>query len=159
MITIFRSSHCGSVETNQTSNHEDVSLIPGLVHWVKVRALLRTVELWCRLQMRLRSGIAVATTVAGICSSDLTPTLGTSICPLRPLKKKIATFITTRVSVVLFVFCFCFLGPHPRHMEVPRLGVELELYCWPTPQPQQCQIRAASVTYATAHGNVRSLTH
>ena len=22
---------------------------------------------------------------------------------------------------------FCFLGPHPQHMEVPRLGVELEL--------------------------------
>ena len=27
----------------------------------------------------------------------------------------------------LFFFCFfCFLGPHLRHMEVPRLGVELE---------------------------------
>ena len=28
-----------------------------------------------------------------------------------------------RIDFVLF----CFLGPHPRHMEVPRLGVELEL--------------------------------
>ena len=28
----------------------------------------------------------------------------------------------------------------------------------PTPQPQQCQIRAASVTYTTAHGNAGSLT-
>ena len=36
-------------------------------------------------------------------------------------------------------------------MEVPRLGVESEL---PTPQPQQCQIRAASATYTTAHKNV-----
>ena len=27
----------------------------------------------------------------------------------------------------LFFFPFGFLGPHPRHMEVPRLGVELEL--------------------------------
>ena len=25
------------------------------------------------------------------------------------------------------IFFFCFLGPHPRHMEVPRLGVESEL--------------------------------
>ena len=25
-----------------------------------------------------------------------------------------------------FFFC-CFLGPHPQHMEVPRLGVQLEL--------------------------------
>ena len=26
-----------------------------------------------------------------------------------------------------FIFIFCFLGSNPRHMEVPRLGVELEL--------------------------------
>ena len=24
---------------------------------------------------------------------------------------------------------FCFLGPHRQHMEVPRLGVQSELYC------------------------------
>ena len=29
--------------------------------------------------------------------------------------------------VVLFVCLFVFLGPHPRLMEVPRLGVQLEL--------------------------------
>jgi len=29
--------------------------------------------------------------------------------------------------VFCFLFFFVFLGPHPRHMEVPRLGVELEL--------------------------------
>ena len=28
---------------------------------------------------------------------------------------------------ILFVFCFCLLGPHPRHMDVPRLGFESEL--------------------------------
>ena len=50
----------------------------------------------------------------------------------------------------LFFFFFpCFLGPHPRHMEVPRLGFKLELrhnhsnlgselHLWP---------------YTTAHGN------
>ena len=31
----FGSSRCGSVETNQTSIHEDVGLIPGLTQWVK----------------------------------------------------------------------------------------------------------------------------
>ena len=29
----------------------------------------------------------------------------------------------------------------------------------PSPEPQQCKIRAASVTYTTAHCNARSLTH
>ena len=27
----------------------------------------------------------------------------------------------------LFIYLFIFLGPHPQHMEFPRLGVELEL--------------------------------
>ena len=61
-----------------------------------------------------------------------------------------------------FFFFFFFLGPHPRHVEVPRLWVKLLwLWCtrWPTPQPQQCQIWAVSETYTTAHGNTRSLTH
>ena len=60
------------------------------------------------------------------------------------------------------MFCFvCFLGPHPRHMEVPRLGVESGCSCWPTPQPQPQphRIHAASVSYTTAHGSAGSLTH
>ena len=58
-----------------------------------------------------------------------------------------------------FFFCFVFLRPNPRHMEVPRLGVELEL------QPLAYSIAtamwdpSASVTYTTAHGNNGSLTH
>ena len=28
--------------------------------------------------------------------------------------------------VYLFIYCV-FLGPHPRHMEIPRLGVQSEL--------------------------------
>ena len=65
-----------------------------------------------------------------------------------------------------FLFCFVlffvflpFLGPLPQHMEVPRLGVESELCCWPTPEPQQRGIWATSVTYTPAQGNARSLTH
>ena len=43
-------------------------------------------------------------------------------------------------------------------MEVPKLGVKLELCFQPAPQPQQHSIRAASLTYATAHSNATSLT-
>ena len=52
-----------------------------------------------------------------------------------------------------------FLGQYWQHMEVPRLGVELELQPPATPQPQQCQIRAASATYTTVHSNAGSLTY
>ena len=64
--TDFRSSHCGAAEMNPTRNREVAGLIPGLVQWVKD---LCCHELWCRLQMRLRSGIAVAVAQAGSCSS------------------------------------------------------------------------------------------
>jgi len=37
-------------------------------------------ELWCRSQTLFRSGVSVAVAKAGSCSSDLTPSLGTSIC-------------------------------------------------------------------------------
>ena len=50
------------------SVHEDVGLIPD----IKSRH---------RLQMRLRSGIAVAMVKAGSCSAYSTPSLGISICP------------------------------------------------------------------------------
>ena len=67
--------------------------------------------------------------------------------------------------LVSFFFVFCLLGPHWRHMEVPRhmeVGIQRSnqsCRCRPTPQPQQCQIRPASATYTTAHGNAVSLTH
>ena len=51
---------------------------------------------------------------------------------------------------------FFFLWPHPKHMEVPRLGVELE-------QQLQAYTTACTwdepVTYTLAYGNARSLTH
>ena len=46
------------------------------------------------------------------------------------------------ILVFCLYVCFAFLLFRATlwHMEVPRLGVELELQCWPTPQPQLCWI-------------------
>ena len=43
--------------TNPTRIHEFVGSIPGLAQWLRVLCYR---ELWCRLQTRLRSRIAVA---------------------------------------------------------------------------------------------------
>ena len=56
-------------------------------------------------------------------------------------------------------FFFGFLGPHPRHMEVPRLGVESELQLLVYTTTTATEIRAASETYTTVHGNTGSLTY
>ena len=62
------------------------------------------------------------------------------------------------VSFSFFLF-FSFLGPHPWHMEVPRLGgkSELQLPAYTTALPYQ--IWAASANNAAACGNTGSLTH
>ena len=60
--------------------------------WVSLSGLRiqRCCELWCKLQMWLRSRIAVA-----VSSSDVTPNLGTSICHERgPKKIKISIYLS-----------------------------------------------------------------
>ena len=53
-------------------------------------------------------------------------------------------------SFFLSFFFFCFLGPNLHHMEVPRLGVELELQLLAY---STGQFWTASATYTTAHSN------
>ena len=60
-----------------------------------------------------------------------------------------------------FFFCPFFLGPHPKHMEVPRLGGLIGATAASlrhSHSSHQCQIQASSATYTTAHGIARSLT-
>ena len=74
-----RSSHCDSVVRNTASIHEDVCSIPGPAQWVK-DLIQHCCELWYRLQTWLGSGVAVTVPWAGSCSSNLIPSLGTSMC-------------------------------------------------------------------------------
>ena len=61
------------------------------------------------------------------------------------------------ILILLVLFFFVFLELHLQHMEVPSLGVELELQLPAyTTVPG---IQATSMTYTIAHGNAVSLTH
>ena len=44
------------------------------------------------------------------------------------------------LMIIMIVFFFSFIRACPWHMEVPRLGVELELQLRPTPQPRPHRI-------------------
>ena len=56
---------------------------------------------------------------------------------------------------VLLLFFSVILGLHPQHMEVPRLGVNLELLLLAYASATASQIWAASVTNTIAQGNAR----
>ena len=78
----------------------------------------------------MNCGVAVAVAQAGGSSSDLTPSMGTSICHgYGPKKKKFLSF----PKVISYVFIappppfLINLGLYLWQMEVSRLGVELEL--------------------------------
>ena len=61
--------------------------------------------------------------------------------------------------VLNFLFSFFFLWLHLWQVKVPTLGSNWSCSCWIMSQPQQHQIWAASPTYPTAWGNIRSSTH
>ena len=81
---------------------------------------------------------------------------------------KLATFILFYFILFYFIllfnfilfYYFCLFRAAPEAYGGSQAkGWNPSYNCWPIPQPQQRQIRAESVTYATAHGNARSLTH
>ena len=60
-------------------------------------------------------------------------------------------FFLKLLQFLSLFFFFFFLGPHLWRMEVPRLGVESELWL--------LAYTTATATYTTAHDNAGSLTH
>ena len=85
---------------NELASMWDTGLIPGGPSGLRIQ---HCHELWCRLQMLLRSRVAVAVVVASSCSSDLTPSLGTYIChrcgPKKKNKKRSIRVINRRLRV------------------------------------------------------------
>ena len=71
------SSHCATAEMNLISIGEDRGPIPGLDQWWEIPSCC---ELLCRSQTWLRSSVSVVMAQATSCSSNLTPSLGNSIC-------------------------------------------------------------------------------
>ena len=62
------------------------------------------------------------------------------------------------INGVVSFFSFFFLGPHPWHMEFPRLGVEsgLQLLVYTSHSNARSELHLE--TYTAAHGNIGSLT-
>ena len=60
---------------------------------------------------------------------------------------------------LFFFFFFSFYGRTQGIWKFPGQESNWSYSCQPTTQPQQRSIRAASVTYTTAHSSARFLTH
>lgn len=58
---------------------------------------------WCRSQMKLRSCVAVAVEEAGSCSSNMTPSLGTSICYRYGPKKQEKKKVSLKIKIICLV--------------------------------------------------------
>ena len=90
-ISQFRSHYIGVPVVTQQKRIRLVSTrmrIPSLTSLSGLR-IWHCCGLWCMLQTWLGSCVAVAVVWAGSCSSDSTPSLGTSICRgCGPKKKK-----------------------------------------------------------------------
>ena len=78
-----------------------------------------------------------------------------SLSPEQVSKWKLEVSQFLSLSLFFFFFFFVFLG----HMEVPRLGVESELYLLAYARATATPDPSMSVTYTTGHGNSGSLTH
>ena len=81
------------------------------------------------------------------------------ICPtVSAFVPRHGSFHFCSLKSILFYF-FVFLGPNWQHMEVPRLGVKLELQLLAYTTATAIQDPSPSQTYMTAHGNNGCLTH
>ena len=106
----MQSSHCGTLETNPTRNHEVADSIPGLTRWVKDAALLP----WAAVSVADLAWIlhCCGCGIGSSYSSNETPRLGTTTCHKCGPKqqKNTHTHTQTYVCVCVHVYvrvCVC----------------------------------------------------
>ena len=117
-------------------------------------------ELWCRLQVQLRSGVA-----AQICGCGVGRRLQLQLDPLaweppyasgvaleKAKSKKKILLVSLFIYLILFIFLLFRAVPTAYGGSQAR-GSNRSCSCQPTPEPQQRGIRAASVTHTTTHAN------
>ena len=103
--------------------------------------------------------------MAGSYSSDLTPSLGTSICgPKKTKQNKPQLYLLGEVlpkekQFLFFFFFFLLFRATPTAYGCSQSSSLIGVTAAGLHHRQQLQIRAASVTYTIAHGNAGSLTH
>ena len=78
---------------------------PGVPWWCSSLRIQHCHQLWCRLQTRLGSCVTVAVVQASSYSSDLTPSLGTTIyCVCGPKKTKNLNFQMIKMHILKISF-------------------------------------------------------
>ena len=75
------------------------------------------------------------------------------------MRNELVNFESENNYVSLTLSFFFPLWPHLRHIEVPRIGVELELQLLAYTKARAMLELSASVTYAAVYGNTEFLTH
>ena len=75
------------------------------------------------------------------------------------LKTQEHTDINCRIIGNIIIIIIVFLGLHLRHMELPRLGVELELYMLTCATATATSDLSPICDLRHSHGNIGFLTH
>ena len=75
------------------------------------------------------------------------------------MKPRTSILLPSQLPVQFLFFSFVFLGPHPWHMEIPRLGVGSELQLPAYTTATTIWDSTLSATHTTAQSNAGSLTH
>ena len=78
-------------------------------------------ELWCRLQMQLRSYVTLSGAEAGNCSSDSTPSQKCYMLQVRPPKKQ-------KARTVQYNTFYVFLLSMTKHLDIWRISTILYVY-------------------------------